>query len=497
MGVETSGGRHLARCRLGGPTPGDSAPGDASGAARSGAPAGSASDASLSKDILTVTGQGQPRRIAVVGVGRIGAVTAVGLAHLDHEVIGIDTSAERTAELRDGTLREAEPGLRAALRAALRIRSLTFVVAPAQREVDLAFLCVDTPPLGSGEPDLRQLFSAAADTAALLREGGVLVTRSTIPVGTGDRLAAVMARLGRPDVRVVHVPEFLREGRAWEDFREPDRIVIGGDDPDAVEEVRRALAGLPGSVFLTSRPTAELAKYLANAYLATSISFANEMADLSHTLGVDPTVAFEILRADRRIGPHAYLTPGLGFGGHCLPKDSAALEKMAAAYGHDLRQLHATRQVNQGRTYAAIAWLRAHLRWLDGRHICIAGLSYKAGTDDTRASPSVLLAESLLAEGAGVSAWDPLVRQLPNGIEPRPSLADAADGADAIVIAHAWEGWRALDPAELRRRVRSPLVYDAPCVLDIDRWVEAGFTLNRDAPGRESIRELPVRVVQP
>ncbi|MFN0094987.1 MAG: UDP-glucose dehydrogenase family protein [Dehalococcoidia bacterium] len=422
-------------------------------------------------------------RAAVIGVGRIGAVTAVGLAHLGHEVTGIDRDEGRVAGLSAGQLREREPGLRAALQTALAHRGLTFSRSAARSAFGVAFLCVDTPPLATGEPDLRQVFAAAEDAATLLRRGGTLVTRSTVTVGTGDRLVAHLAQIGRSDVAVVHAPEFLREGTAWEDFREPDRLVFGADRLEDAAAVAALFENLDRPVFLTSRRTAELAKYAANAFLAMSISFANEMSDLSATVGADESAMFAILRADRRIGKHAYLTPGLGFGGHCLPKDTAALEHLATMHGRPMPLLHATRQLNAGRIGAAVAWLRDGLAGLNGKRICLAGLAFKPGTDDTRESPALHLARLLALEGVTVTGFDPEVALDGPFVTSRHSLLEAAEGADALVIAHANAAWRELQPDDVAHAMRGRLVFDAPAILDAPAWRRAGLRLNRPEKG--------------
>ncbi|MCL6645032.1 MAG: nucleotide sugar dehydrogenase [Dehalococcoidia bacterium] len=420
----------------------------------------------------------EAERVLVIGVGRIGAVTAVGLAHLLHDVTGVDTNAGRVEELQAGRLREAEPGLRAALQSALRLRALRFAPGAAPGGFDFAFLCVDTPPLPGGEPDLRQLFAAAEYAARTLRPGGTVVTRSTVPPGTGDRLEAALRAAGRGDLGVVHVPEFLREGRAWEDFREPDRIVVGARDRVRCERVARLFAGISAPVYRCDRVTAELAKYAANAFLATTVSFANEMADLAARLGADPEVLFETLRADRRIGREAYLGPGLGFGGHCLPKDTAALEYVAAARGLTLHQLRATIRVNRERVGQAAAWLDEALGGLEGRTIAVLGLAFKPGTDDLRESRALALAEALALHGAEARGYDPLVREAP-GICCPGTLPAALEGADALVVAHRADWVRALDPCEAAALMARQVVYDAPGGIDHRAWAAAGFVTNR------------------
>ncbi len=420
----------------------------------------------------------EAERVLVIGVGRIGAVTAVGLAHLLHDVTGVDTNAGRVEELQAGRLREAEPGLRAALRSALRLRRLRFAHGVAPAGFDFAFLCVDTPPLPGGEPDLRQLFAAAEFAAQTVRTGGIVVTRSTVPPGTGDRLEAALRAAGRGDLGVVHVPEFLREGRAWEDFREPDRIVIGARDAARAERVARLFAGISAPVYCCDRVTAELAKYAANAFLATTVSFANEMADLAARLGADPEMLFETLRADRRIGREAYLGPGLGFGGHCLPKDTAALEYVAATQGLPLHQLRATIQVNRERVGRAVAWLEETLGGLEGRCIALLGLAFKPGTDDLRESRSIALAAELTMRGADVRGYDPLVRAAA-GVHCPGTLPAAIEGADALVVAHRTEWVRAIDPADAAKLMARHAVFDAPGGIDHRAWTAAGFVTNR------------------
>lgn len=421
-------------------------------------------------------------RIAVIGVGRIGAVTAVGLAHLLHDVVGFDVNAERVGLLRAGRLPEAEPGLRAALRSALRLRRLRFAAGVLEGEFDAAFVCVDTPGTETGSPDLRQLAAAAGLAGRVLAPGGIVVTRSTVPPGTGGRLEELLRRAGRGDVAVVHVPEFLREGRAWEDFREPDRLVVGADDPAAGARVAAMFGDIRAPLFVVDRVTAELAKYAANAYLATSISFANEMADLSDAVGANRAALFDILRADRRIGREAYLVPGLGFGGHCLPKDTAALAAVGRAYGCELGQVEASIRVNRLRTARAVGWLERALGGLEGKVIAIAGLAFKPGTDDLRESPSLRLAGELAALGALVRGYDPLVREAP-GVTCVERLAGALDGADGLVVAHRADWTTAIRPAEAWALMRGRAVFDGPGALDAQEWRSWGFALNHGKAG--------------
>jgi UDPglucose 6-dehydrogenase len=421
-------------------------------------------------------------RIAVLGVGRIGVVTAIGLAHLGHHVVGIDRSASRISALQAGDLGEAEPGLRTALETARRHRSLRFGLSLDAQSYGHVFLCVDSPGGPHGEPDLTQVRAAAHDAARILAPHGILVTRSTVPVGTGDHIQRRLATDGRPDVRVVHMPEFLREGHAWEDFREPDRLVIGGDDDVAVGRTAGLFESIQCPVFRVSRRTAEFAKYAANAFLATSISFANELGDLCTDVGATSREVFDILRADRRIGPQAYLRPGLGFGGHCLPKDTEALQHLGDIHGRPLLQLQATRVVNSSRLGLADAWLRRTLGSLDGRTICIAGLAFKSGTDDLRESPSIALAHILSTQGALVTGWDPMVNNVVPGIDRFPAFEYALAGADALVIAHLPPAF-GLEPGWVRATMTGNAIFDPSRLLDPAPWVTEGFAISTALSG--------------
>jgi UDPglucose 6-dehydrogenase len=297
-------------------------------------------------------------------------------------------------------------------------------------------------------------------------------------------LQAELRARGRCDIEVVHLPEFLREGHAWEDFTCADRIVIGGESEEAVTRIQRLFALLGRPLFLVDRRTAELAKYANNAFLATSVSFANEIGDLADTLGANAADVFGILRADRRIGRRAYLTPGLGFGGHCLPKDTAALEYLAQAHGRPLAQLRATLRVNENRPSDAAAWLRGVLCGLGERRICMAGLAFKPGSEDLRESPMLALAKVLCSEGAVLSAWDPNVRQALQGIDLCCWIEDALLNADALVLGQATEPWRELEPLAVKALMRRPIVYDAPGALEASRWTASGFLVNRGSQTR-------------
>jgi UDPglucose 6-dehydrogenase len=420
-------------------------------------------------------------RVAVIGAGRIGAATAVGLAHIGWRVDAVDCRPERVEALASGSMAEPEPRLQDVLRSVLTNGRLAILHRPRTAAYKVVLLCVDTPALPSGEADLRQVIAAAQESVDAVGEGGVIVTRSTVPPGTGDRLLYELRSLGRSDIEVVHLPEFLREGHAWEDFTCADRIVIGGESCAAIERVKRLFVLLGRPLIVTDRRTAELAKYANNAFLATSITLANEISDVASVVGADIAQVVEILRADRRIGPRAYLTPGLGFGGHCLPKDTAALEYLARQHGLDLTQLKATLQINERRPFEAAAWLERALCGLCNRTICLAGLAFKPGSEDLRESPMLRLARILAAEGAEVAAWDAGVHQPPSGVRMGLDIEDALLNSDALVIGQSGCEWRELEPQAVRSLMRRAVVYDAVGVLDAGRWAAAGFISNRTA----------------
>ncbi|MFN0095491.1 MAG: UDP-glucose dehydrogenase family protein [Dehalococcoidia bacterium] len=422
------------------------------------------------------------QRIAVIGVGRIGAVTAVGLAHLGHNVLGIDRDAGRVARLAEASLREREPGLQRALPQVLATGRVAFATSAPAGGFAFVFVCVDTPSGPGGHPDLSQVVAASQEACRLLAPEGILVTRSTVPVGTAERLASACVDAGRPDVSVVHNPEFVREGVAWEDFCGPDRLVFGGG-PEACAKVAALFESIRRPLFITDAPTAEMAKYVSNAFLATSVSFANEMAGLSVRLGADPEAVAAILRADHRVGVHAYVSHGLGFGGHCLPKDTSALVASAAAEGWRAPLLEAVLAVNRDLPVQAAVWLEAALGGLNGKRICLAGIAFKPGTDDLRESPALRLAAELARRGASVAGFDPEVVDSGPAVETFDSLHGAAAGADALVVGHAWKGWREFDPVALAQEMRGRVVLDAPGVLDGARWAAAGFSLSLAAGG--------------
>ena len=422
--------------------------------------------------------------LTVVGCGYVGTVTAACLSTLGHSVRAYDTDAARVGQLQAGHAVLREPDLVERCRRGIREGSLCFTDEPdaaLSGRVDAVFLCVGTPRGPDGQPDVGQLESAASSIAPRLRGSTVVVTRSTVPVGSGDwlrvRLEAASEAPGRWKGEIVANPEFLREGSAVSDFLHPDRIVIGGTD-EGCDVVERAFAPILSQSFVggclpvprlfrMDRISAEMVKYAANAALATKISFANEIAGLCELTGADARSVLPAVGADPRIGERN-LEPGLGWGGSCFPKDTAALTAMAAEYGVRAHLLEAACAVNDGQVHSILTKLRSTLRTLKGRTIALWGLTFKPETDDVRSSPSLTLARELQRLGAWVVASDPAVKSLP---EPDDAITvvldplEAVEGADALVVATAWPSFASVPAEQVAARMRGHLVIDARNLL--------------------------------
>jgi UDPglucose 6-dehydrogenase len=347
------------------------------------------------------------------------------------------------------------------------------------REARIAIICVDTPPTASGDADLSRV-EAVIDALPPSAEGAILVMKSTVPVGTGRRVRTELDARGREDVGYVSNPEFLREGSAVADFREPDRVVVGGDRPDDVERVARLYQDLHAPILTTDTASAEMIKLASNAFLATKISFINEIANVCERVGADVEEVARGMGLDQRIG-QSFLRPGIGYGGSCFPKDVTALKQLAGNTGYSFQLLASVIEVNELQKRRVIGKLQDHLGPLRDRRIALLGLAFKPHTDDMREASSIVLASRLVAEGATVCAFDPVAADraralLPASVELCPSLTAAVTGADAVVIVTEWPEFRAvLDPA-VRAAMAQPLIVDGRNLLDPSEAVMAGFT---------------------
>jgi nucleotide sugar dehydrogenase len=429
-------------------------------------------------------------KVAVLGCGYVGLVSAVGLATGGHDVVGIDSDEERLRLLEAGTPPFEEPGLAdalAAVRSNGRFRVSSSTTAAA--EADVVLLCVQTPPSYGGAVELRFVAEATEALAHALAAGAprrrVVAIRSTVPPGTNRQVVAPRLA-GVADLAVASNPEFLREGSALEDFLRADRVVLGVAEPWGADVMRRLYAPLGAPVVVVGNPaTAELAKYASNALLATLVSFSNEIAHICESLpGVDVEDVLGILHADRRLTPPAeerpeilaYLKAGCGFGGSCLPKDVAALTAHAAAGGERLALLEAVAAVNGAQAARLVERAESELGGLDGRRIAVLGAAFKAGTDDLRDSPALRVIEELARRNAAVVVYDPLVARErlaglnDGGVEVAGSLAEATDGADAVIVTTQAPEFRGLEGLVAQMNGTGPLVVDGRRALDPDAF---------------------------
>lgn len=441
--------------------------------------------------------QSLPRhKVAVIGTGYVGAVTSTCLSFLGHSVCGLDSDSVRAGQLNNGQAPFHEPGLPELLKTTLSTDRLRFTDRPAEAlsDAEFVFLCVGTPPGPDGSPDLSQLENAIQSLAPYLRADVVIVNKSTVPVGSGNWTRTILedALEGNRKLsfHVVSNPEFLREGCAIDDFLYPDRIVLGGASSDVsrVAELYRPVLdqsfdggrrGIKPLLIETELASAEMIKYAANAFLATKISFANEISQLCELFGADVRQVLPAIGADHRVGS-AFLNPGVGWGGSCFGKDVAALISTGKEYGYTPSMLQATVEINKVQRASAVRKLQRELHILKGRRIALLGLTFKPGTDDLRDAPALDIARRLLAAGAVVSAFDPVVKALPDdftAVRLTRDCLDAADRADAVVVVTEWPEFRLIDPAALRRVMRGDMVIDGRNFLPEANFVASGLRL--------------------
>ncbi len=428
-------------------------------------------------------------RIVMIGTGYVGLVSGTCFAELGWDVIGVDSDSAKIALLKRGEIPIYEPGLAEMVKRNMAAGRLSFsdTLAEAVHRADVIFLAVGTPMDESdGSADLTYLFAAADEVASALTAPAIIVVKSTVPVGTGKKLAERF-HSKRPDLNVTLVsnPEFLREGTAIADFLGPDRVVVGTHCPKAKETMQRLylrLAEQQVPLLFTSVETAELIKYASNGFLATKIAFINEMADICEQAGADIHGVAMGMGLDKRIG-HNYLVPGPGFGGSCFPKDTLALTRIARDNGTISKIVEAVIQGNDKRKKnMAMKIIQACEGNVKGKTIALLGLTFKANTDDMRSSPSLVIMEELLAEGALIHAYDPA------GMENAKKLIDhaaiswcdnaynAASGASALVIITEWNEFSGLDLARLKTLLATPVIVDLRNILDAENAKEEGFS---------------------
>jgi UDPglucose 6-dehydrogenase len=425
----------------------------------------------------------ESRTIGIFGAGWVGLVTGGCFAELGHEVIVRDVLPERIAALEAGRLPFHEADLPEVLgRHHDRIR---YTLDPDEvGEADVLFICVQTPPTYSGDADLSYVWTALDDLPRVERRQ-ILVMKSTVPVGTGEKGRAALEARGLTNVGYVSNPEFLSEGQAVRDFMQPDRIVIGAFADEDAAVVEALYSGIEAPVVRTDVASSEMIKLAANAFLMTRISFINEIANVCEAVGADVVEVARGIGLDHRLGPH-FLRAGIGFGGSCFPKDSLALKQLASNSGYHFQLLAAVIEVNELQKRRVIQKLQKHLGKLRGKKVALLGLAFKAGTDDLREAPSLVLASRLLAEGAEVRAWDPVAEpgELMKGAVLCDTVLEAVTGVDAAVIVTEWEELRGLASPEVRAAMARPLIIDGRNLLDPEETRRAGFAY--EGIGRQS-----------
>ena len=423
--------------------------------------------------------------IAVIGSGYVGLVTGTCFAEFGDDVTCVDVDAEKIARLARGEITIYEPGLDQLVKKNLQAGRLRFTtdIGSATEQSLIVFLAVGTPPKADGSADLTYIEGAAREISEHIDSYKVIATKSTVPVGTGRRLAAIIREhLPKPvEFRVVSNPEFLREGAAINDFMRPDRVVIGGDDEQAIAIMRdlyRPLYLIETPFVITSLEGAELIKYAANAFLATKISFVNEIANLCEKVGCDVHEVARAIGMDRRIGSK-FLHPGPGFGGSCFPKDTRALAAIGREFSSPMRIVDAVIEVNEQQRLSMVPKIESLAGGLRGKRIAVLGLAFKPETDDMRDAPSVEIIRGLMHRGATVSAYDPVARQEAQKVLPEVEFAEdeyvAAAGAEVLVFMTEWNQFRALDMERIRSIMKVPRIADLRNIYEPADMRNLGF----------------------
>lgn len=425
-------------------------------------------------------------KISIIGAGYVGLVTGACLSELGHEVVVMDIDEARIEKLQRGIVPIHEPGLSRLIAKNALDGRLDFTVSleEAVKASEIHIIAVWTPPLPNGQADLSAVEDVAKNLgeifARLTPRKPIVVTKSTVPVGTGARIRELIGQSYREPFAIVSNPEFLREGQAIVDMMHPDRIVIGGDDEEAVGAVVSLYENLPAPRILTDLATAEMIKYAANAFLATKISFINEVANICELVGADIDMVKEGIGSDPRIGK-AFLYAGLGYGGSCFPKDVRALQQFSNHHGYDFKLLKSVIEVNEQQRQLIVNKLLKHLKSLADKDILVLGLAFKANTDDVRESAAIDIVRRLQGSGAKIRAYDPAAlltaqKILVGDIKYVGHPHDGVKGVHAIVIATEWPDFKDLDWPYIRSQVANPLIIDGRNLLDAKLLRGLGFT---------------------
>ena len=423
------------------------------------------------------------KQICVVGVGYVGIVTAACFADLGNRVIALDIMEEKIEGLKRGEMPIYEPGLKELVDRNMRAGRITFTTSypDGLDGTEFVFIAVGTPSGVDGEADLRYVAAAARSIAENMKAPLIVVNKSTVPVGTGDWVADII-RSHQPETipfSVVSCPEFLREGSAISDFMQPHRTVLGSLDSEAAEKVAQLHLSLRAPIVITDLRTAEMIKYASNAFLATKISFINEIANICEALGADVKEVAAGMGYDKRIGS-AFLDAGLGYGGSCFPKDVKALAYMAAEKGRHPQLLHAVMEINNDRRPMVVTRLKELLGDLRDKRVGLLGLSFKPNTDDMRDAPSITISEKLIAKGAEVRAYDPVSMEIAQQYLPEVQMCSdpyiMAEGCDALIVITEWNEFKQLDLVQIRDCMRQPVILDGRNLYDPELMKNIGFS---------------------
>ena len=422
-------------------------------------------------------------KICVIGTGYVGLVTGTCFSDMGHQVVCLDIDADRINGLKHGVLPIYEPGLEQLVEQNVNAGRLSFTTkyAEALHDVDFAFIAVGTPSNDNGEADMRYVRMAVTSIAENLDHPIIIVNKSTVPVGTGDLVAdMIIQQNGKttPKFSIVSNPEFLREGSAINDFMNPDRVVLGSTNQAAAEEVADLYEALRAPIMITDLRTAEMIKYASNAFLATRISFINEIANICESLGADVKEVARGMGLDKRIGP-SFLDAGLGWGGSCFPKDVKALTFMAATQGAHPQLLQAVMAINFNQRVRAVEKLTKALGGLKGKRIGVLGLSFKPNTDDIRDAPALDIIRMLLEAGAKVQGYDPQAMQASQEAIPDLILCEnpyqVAQGADALLLATEWNAFKSLDFEKIKAAMKGNVILDGRNIWDRYELHKMGF----------------------
>lgn len=417
--------------------------------------------------------------VVVIGVGRVGLVAACCLADAGHIVTGIEINTSNLGLISSGVVPHHEPGLEELLNRSLQAGNLKFAPdLPSPLKADIVMIAVNTPAMPDGSCDLSYVRAAVAQIRDVLDGSTTMVMKSTVPSGTG--ISLIKDYLQGTQITYVSNPEFLRAGRGVYDWHHPDRIVIGADDHRAADRVRLMYSGIEAPVVVTDITSAEMIKYASNTFLATKISFINEIANICEIVGASVDDVARGMGLDPRIGP-AFLQAGLGYGGHCLPKDAAALDALASSKGYNFKVLKAAIEANAGQRRLAVAKLKQLLGSLKGKKIALLGLAFKPGTNDPMEAPALEIARLLIAEGAYVRAYDPAAMEkaralLPDTVVFAENIYSAAAGAHAVVLATDWPEFIEADWNKIKKTMVEPyVVVDGRNALSQDDLTVAGL----------------------